>query len=56
MSPERGTEDFLREYFGVDAEVVWKTVRQELPPLCEAIARMLKEQEVDRGQTGQAHS
>lgn len=41
----------IHEYFGVDAEVVWNTVRQELPPLCEAIARMLKELEADTGQT-----
>ena len=29
------------EYFGVDAAVVWRTVREDLPPLRESIARAL---------------
>ena len=28
----------IHEYFGVDAEVVWRTVREDLPPLRESIA------------------
>lgn len=29
-------------YFGVDLQVVWKTVREEIPLLREAVARMLR--------------
>jgi uncharacterized protein with HEPN domain len=28
-------------YFGVDAEVVWRTVREDLPPLRKAISALL---------------
>lgn len=35
----------IHGYFGVDVEVVWRTVRQDLPPLQSAIARMLKDLE-----------
>jgi len=31
----------IHEYFGVDAAVVWRTVREDLPPLRESIARAL---------------
>lgn len=33
----------IHEYFGVDLEVLWRTAREDLPPLCEAIRRMLLE-------------
>jgi len=34
-----GTRDkVIHEYFGVDVEVVWRTVREDFPPLREAIA------------------
>lgn len=32
-------------YFGVDLEVVWRTVREDLPPLRAAVARILREEE-----------
>jgi uncharacterized protein with HEPN domain len=35
----------IHEYFGVDTEVIWKTVREDLPPLRSAVARMLAELE-----------
>lgn len=28
------------EYFGVDVEVLWQTVRDDLPPLVEALRRL----------------
>lgn len=31
----------IHGYFGVDAGVVWQTVKHELPPLCVAIRRLL---------------
>lgn len=35
----------IHEYFGIDIEVIWKTVREDLPPLRAAVARMLAEVE-----------
>ena len=35
----------IHEYFGIDTEVIWKTVREDLPPLRAAVARMLAEVE-----------
>ena len=41
-----GARDVLiHGYFGVDLEVVWKTVREDLPPLRQAVALMLAELE-----------
>ena len=41
-----GLRDVLiHEYFGVDFEVLWKTLHQDLPPVRDAIARILKELE-----------
>lgn len=33
----------VHDYFGVDVEVVWRTVREDLPPLRAAIARILED-------------
>ena len=33
----------IPEYFGVDLEVLWRTVQEDLPPLSYAIRRMLAE-------------
>lgn len=38
-------DKLVHDYFGVDLEVVWKTVHQDLPPLRAAVARMLQELE-----------
>lgn len=38
----------IHEYFGVDTEVIWKTVREDLPPLRSAVARMLNETEKNK--------
>jgi uncharacterized protein with HEPN domain len=32
----------IHEYFGVDAEVLWRTVREDLPPLIAAVAAILQ--------------
>jgi len=32
----------IHRYFGVDAEVLWRTVREDLPPLAAAIAAILR--------------
>jgi uncharacterized protein with HEPN domain len=37
----------IHAYFGVDVEVVWKTVRQDLPPLVDTVRRVLREVEQD---------
>ena len=31
----------IHDYFGVDVGVVWRTVKEELPPLCDSIQRLL---------------
>ena len=31
----------VHEYFGVDLEVLWRTVQEDLPPLRDAIRQML---------------
>jgi len=33
----------IHGYFGVDAEVVWRTVHEDLPPLRKAISALLAE-------------
>jgi uncharacterized protein with HEPN domain len=35
----------IHEYFGIDQEVLWRPVRQDLPPLCDAIRQMVAEME-----------
>jgi uncharacterized protein with HEPN domain len=32
----------VHEYFGIDVKVVWKTVRQDLPPLIEAVTALMR--------------
>lgn len=39
----------IHEYFGVDLEVVWRTVREELPALQAAVARIVEELEREHG-------
>jgi uncharacterized protein with HEPN domain len=38
-------DKLMHDYFGVDLEVVWRTVRDDLPPLRSAVARMLDDLE-----------
>lgn len=35
----------IHEYFGVDLEVLWRTVQEDLPPLRDEIRRILVEPE-----------
>ena len=32
----------IHDYFGVDATVVWRTVHEDLPPVCDAMRRILR--------------
>jgi len=32
----------IHEYFGVDFEILWKTIHEDLPPLKGQVARLLK--------------
>lgn len=41
-------DKLIHDYFGVDLEVVWRTVHEDLPPLVAAIARMLEDLERGR--------
>lgn len=39
-----GTRDkVIHGYFGVDTKVIWKTVKEDLPPVREAVSRLLAE-------------
>lgn len=38
----------IHEYFGVDSEVIWKTVREDLPPLCTQLSRLLADAESEK--------
>jgi len=31
----------VHDYFSVDIEVVWKTIKKDLPPLKDAVKKML---------------
>lgn len=33
----------IHEYFGVDHEVIWRTIKEDIPPLNSEISRILKE-------------
>ncbi len=35
----------IHDYFGVDLEVLWKTVQQDLPELQQAVAKVLEEEQ-----------
>jgi uncharacterized protein with HEPN domain len=39
----------VHEYFGVDLEVVWKTVKQDLPALHEVVGKVIHELEQGEG-------
>jgi uncharacterized protein with HEPN domain len=34
-------DKLIREYFGVDAEILWKTTKEDIPPLKPLIQKML---------------
>ena len=35
----------IHQYFGVDLEVLWRTVNEDLPPLRDEIRRVVEEKE-----------
>jgi len=42
----RGIRNVLiHEYFGIDVEVLWETIKRDLPPLLPHLRRMLEESE-----------
>ena len=42
-------DKLIHEYHGVDLEIIWKVVKEELPPVKPNILKMLKEFEHKRG-------
>ena len=38
-------DKLIHAYFGVDTETLWKTVKDDIPPLKQLIQKMLKDQE-----------
>jgi uncharacterized protein with HEPN domain len=38
-------DKLIHAYFGMDTETIWQTVKENLPPLKQAIKRMAKDQE-----------
>jgi uncharacterized protein with HEPN domain len=38
----------IHNYFGVDLEVLWKTVQQDLPELQQSVAKMLDEEQIKK--------
>ena len=34
----------IHEYFGFDLEVLWRTVQEDLPPLCAAVTAIIAEE------------
>ena len=44
----------IHGYFGVDEEVLWRTVQEDLPPLRESLSRMLED--LERGERDSSDS
>ena len=42
-------DKLIHEYHGVDLEIIWKVVKEELPPVKPHILKLLKEFEHNRG-------
>ena len=38
----------IHNYFGVDENVIWRTIHDDLPPLKKAVTRMIKDLESGR--------
>lgn len=43
----------IHDYFGVDAAVVWRTVNEDLPPMCLAVRQILEKLDDDAPPPGQ---
>ncbi|HHT9124879.1 MAG TPA: HepT-like ribonuclease domain-containing protein [Candidatus Brocadiia bacterium] len=41
----------IHDYFGVDLEVIWRTIHEDLPPLRRAVDRILEEIKDDKTAT-----
>ena len=37
----------IHQYFGVDLEVVWRTIQEDIPPLVEAVRQVMTDLEKD---------
>jgi len=35
-------DKMIHEYFGVDVKILWKTIREDIPPLKPLIQKVLK--------------
>jgi len=35
-------DKMIHEYFGIDFEMLWKTVKEDIPPLCVAVRKLIK--------------
>ena len=38
----------IHDYFGVDLKVVWRTLREDLPPLRSAVSQMLADLDAEK--------
>jgi uncharacterized protein with HEPN domain len=38
-------DKLVHAYFGVDVEILWKAIKEDIPPLRKSIQKMLKDQE-----------
>ena len=36
-------DKLIHQYFGVDVDVIWRTVKEDLPPVMEAIRTILRD-------------
>lgn len=41
-------DKLIHQYFGVDLEIVWKAVKEDLPPVGSSVLRALKELSTDK--------
>jgi len=42
-------DKLIHEYFGVDVEILWKTVKDDVPPLKQLVQSILESLEKRRG-------
>ena len=44
---ETAVSYFIHSYFGVDLEVLWRTIQEDLPPLRDSVRRFVADLESD---------